>query len=509
MTSETDQPRQRTVAELLAQHGAGDATSTGRRRRRRDADDVSDDASGSGQGAPGQAAAGPGAPGQAGQGQGSGQGGANGATAWPSARSPQAERPTGPPPVSLAGPAGAREAGPRPPSALPLQYSPPAADPGGGAPTSTQNGSQNGAANGARAGAGPWGQPGRESGPTTRTDVHRPEPPRADQRSGAPWPGQGRPGAARDRSGPVDQQATAAWSPPFGRTDQGPREQPQRAFPLAPEPTRGGPPHASAPHAGSAPLPASALFGPPSAAPAAGRSPFEPPTQQPYGRPAEDPNLTGPIDHQRLAALTGSETTSRVQAPVRPQVDDDGPATAVGMPPVGAEDWHRSRVGQDRPGADPAVDAGAPTEAAAPMDFDDFDAPGPTGVDARPAGMGPPAGATARVPGAAPADGADPAVPTDPDADDPDAEGAAQSWGPVLTQWVVGAIGGAALWVGFRYLWSSLLVVAIAAAILVTAGLVVVVRTLLRNSDLRTTIAAVLVGILLTVSPAVLVLLGR
>ena len=79
----------------------------------------------------------------------------------------------------------------------------------------------------------------------------------------------------------------------------------------------------------------------------------------------------------------------------------------------------------------------------------------------------------------------------------------------MLAQWVVGAIGGAALWVGFRYLWSSLLVVAIAAAILVTAGLVVVVRTLLRNSDLRTTVAAILVGVLLTVSPAVLVLLGR
>jgi hypothetical protein len=79
----------------------------------------------------------------------------------------------------------------------------------------------------------------------------------------------------------------------------------------------------------------------------------------------------------------------------------------------------------------------------------------------------------------------------------------------VLAQWIVGAIGGAALWVGFRFLWSSLLVVAIAAAVLVTAGLVVAVRTVLHNTDLRTSIAAGLVGVLLTASPAVLVLLGR
>ena len=36
MSSETDHPRQRTVAELLAQHG--DVNATGRRRRRRAAD---------------------------------------------------------------------------------------------------------------------------------------------------------------------------------------------------------------------------------------------------------------------------------------------------------------------------------------------------------------------------------------------------------------------------------------------------------------------------------------
>ena len=89
------------------------------------------------------------------------------------------------------------------------------------------------------------------------------------------------------------------------------------------------------------------------------------------------------------------------------------------------------------------------------------------------------------------------------------ADSAGQAWAAVVAQWIVGAIGGAALWVGFRFLWRSLPVVALAAAVLVTVGLVVVVRALLRNNDMRTTMFAVLVGLLLTVSPAILVLLGR
>ena len=65
------------------------------------------------------------------------------------------------------------------------------------------------------------------------------------------------------------------------------------------------------------------------------------------------------------------------------------------------------------------------------------------------------------------------------------------------------------LWVLFRYLWRGLPVVALAAALLVTAGLVLLVRQLLHDVDRRTTVFAVLVGLLLTASPAVLVLLGR
>jgi hypothetical protein len=96
----------------------------------------------------------------------------------------------------------------------------------------------------------------------------------------------------------------------------------------------------------------------------------------------------------------------------------------------------------------------------------------------------------------------------DGDLDDP-AVRPAQAWAGVVAQWLAGAVAGAVLWVLFRYLWRGLPVVALAAALLVTAGLVVLVRQLLHDVDRRTTGFAVLVGLLLTASPAVLVLLGR
>jgi hypothetical protein len=190
--------------------------------------------------------------------------------------------------------------------------------------------------------------------------------------------------------------------------------------------------------------------------------------------------LTAPIEHQRSP------------------LDD---ATVVGAPPVGAEPWQRARSG-----ARPDLDDGGPATEASSFDFDDdedeldFDAPPrrrPNGAVAsfdRPAGLG-----TA---------GADAEDVDDEPHRDP-AAAAGQAWMAVLVQWIVGALGGAALWVGFRFLWRSLPVVGLAAAVLVTVGLVVLVRALLHNDDKRTTVFAVLVGLLLTVSPAILVLLDR
>jgi hypothetical protein len=179
----------------------------------------------------------------------------------------------------------------------------------------------------------------------------------------------------------------------------------------------------------------------------------------------------------------------------------------VGGPPPGAEAWHRNRTDPRRRGAD---DGGPPTQASAPVAFDDdgdddayYRADYPAGLD-RDGVAEEPTGFFA---------------PGDDD-DAPERRRSAQTqekeeaaggpaWAAVIAQWIAGAIGGAALWVGFRFLWRDLTVVAVAAAVLVTVGLVVLVRSLLRSSDLRTTLFAVLVGLLLTVSPALLVVLGR
>jgi len=141
-----------------------------------------------------------------------------------------------------------------------------------------------------------------------------------------------------------------------------------------------------------------------------------------------------------------------------------------------------------------AADGGPATEASAPFDLDDEDDVADGFADLAPDADDPPAGLPAapkrRRRSSAPAS-------------------AGQAWAAVVAQWIAGAIGGAALWVGFRFLWRDLQVVALAAAVLVTVGLVLVVRALMHNDDRRTTLFAVLVGLLLTVSPAILVLLGR
>jgi hypothetical protein len=180
----------------------------------------------------------------------------------------------------------------------------------------------------------------------------------------------------------------------------------------------------------------------------------------------------------------------------------------VGAPPVGAEAWHRDRTDGRRR----ADDGGPPTQAAAPVSFDDEDDEDddyyrvdyPAGLDRN--------GVREEPTGFFAGGDADEEAPVrrrSAQTEEKEQAAGGPAWAAVIAQWIAGAIGGAALWVGFRFLWRDLPVVALAAAVLVTVGLVVVVRALLRSSDLRTTLFAVLVGLLLTVSPAILVLLGR
>ena len=184
-----------------------------------------------------------------------------------------------------------------------------------------------------------------------------------------------------------------------------------------------------------------------------------------------------PSNGRRPAGLRSSDTVER------PELDDGGPPTQAGALDVDDLDEWPDDDGYEADGADPDH-AGSEDGPARRRRV---------GVDELPAGIDEADLQPRRRLGRAAAE----------------ASSTGPAWALVLAQWIVGALGGAALWVGFRFLWRSLPVVAFTAAALVTIGLIVLVRSLLRSKDWRTTGLAVLVGLLLTVSPVLLVLLDR
>jgi hypothetical protein len=97
--------------------------------------------------------------------------------------------------------------------------------------------------------------------------------------------------------------------------------------------------------------------------------------------------------------------------------------------------------------------------------------------------------------------------------DDDDAEAESLSpgreWLLMGAQVGVGAIAGAAVFLGFSWLWGFQPIVAVVAALLVIVGLVFGVRRWRRADDLQTTVLAVLAGLVVTVSPAALLLVRR
>lgn len=85
----------------------------------------------------------------------------------------------------------------------------------------------------------------------------------------------------------------------------------------------------------------------------------------------------------------------------------------------------------------------------------------------------------------------------------------ARQWLSMAAQLALGVVGGAGVWLGFNWLWGKIPAAALVAAVVVIAGLVWIVRRIRRADDIQTTVLAVLVGLVVTVSPAALLLLSR
>jgi hypothetical protein len=99
----------------------------------------------------------------------------------------------------------------------------------------------------------------------------------------------------------------------------------------------------------------------------------------------------------------------------------------------------------------------------------------------------------------------------DDDLDDEDdvERSPAKEWLIMISQIALGVVVGAAVWLGFQWLWGALPAAALVLALAVIAGLVLVVRKIRKAEDLQTTVYAVLVGLMVTVTPAALLLLKR
>jgi hypothetical protein len=97
------------------------------------------------------------------------------------------------------------------------------------------------------------------------------------------------------------------------------------------------------------------------------------------------------------------------------------------------------------------------------------------------------------------------------DATEDEAEEAspAKQWLVLAGQLALGVVGGAGVWLGFNWLWGQLPAAALVAALVVSVGLVWIVRKVRRAEDLQTTVLALLVGLVVTVSPAALLLVSR
>ncbi|SDN16647.1 hypothetical protein [Allokutzneria albata] len=92
---------------------------------------------------------------------------------------------------------------------------------------------------------------------------------------------------------------------------------------------------------------------------------------------------------------------------------------------------------------------------------------------------------------------------------DEDEPSPTREWLVMLAQLGGGLVGGAGLWIGFQFLWSWMAPVALFVALAVIGGMVWLVRKIRKADDLQTIVLTVLVGLVVTISPAALLLVNR
>jgi hypothetical protein len=92
----------------------------------------------------------------------------------------------------------------------------------------------------------------------------------------------------------------------------------------------------------------------------------------------------------------------------------------------------------------------------------------------------------------------------DEEADEKPRPSPLREWLSMAGQLAIGVVGGAALWLGFNYLWGKLPTAALVVALVVTVGMVWVVRKIRHQEDLWTTIITMVVSLVITMSPVLL-----
>jgi hypothetical protein len=85
----------------------------------------------------------------------------------------------------------------------------------------------------------------------------------------------------------------------------------------------------------------------------------------------------------------------------------------------------------------------------------------------------------------------------------------AKQWAVLGGQLAAGVVAGAVAWLGFDWLWMKIPAAALICALGVIGALVWIIRKIRRADDMQTTVLAVLVGLIATVSPAALLLLSK